>query len=82
MDYLRMLFSVENKVAVVTGGSGILGGEMAKGLLLAGAKVVLLARNEENLKHKVETLGRADQEVVGLKCNVLDEENIRDVNDR
>lgn len=81
MDYLRMLFSVENKVAVVTGGSGILGGEMAKGLLLAGAKVVLLARNEENLKHKVETLGRADQEVVGLKCNVLDEENIRDVND-
>lgn len=76
-----MLFSVENKVAVVTGGSGILGGEMAKGLLLAGAKVVLLARNEENLKHKVETLGRADQEVVGLKCNVLDEENIRDVND-
>ncbi|MGH7600026.1 MAG: SDR family oxidoreductase [bacterium] len=80
MEYLKTLFNLENKVAVITGGSGILGGEMAKGLLNAGAKVVLLARREDNLNRKVEALSRTDHEVIGLKCDVLDEENIRAVN--
>jgi NAD(P)-dependent dehydrogenase (short-subunit alcohol dehydrogenase family) len=80
MKYLKALFNIENKVAVVTGGSGMLGGEMAKGLLNAGAKVALLARNEENLRKKVTTFGKTAREVIGLKCDVLDEENIRAVN--
>jgi NAD(P)-dependent dehydrogenase (short-subunit alcohol dehydrogenase family) len=76
MKYLETLFNLENKVAVITGGSGILGGEMAKGLLRAGTKVVLLARHEENLKQKVAALGKTCNEVMGLKCDVLNEENI------
>lgn len=80
MDYLKTLFNLENKVAVITGGSGILGSEMAKGLLHAGAKVVLLARNEDNLARKVEALRQPDNEIIGLKCDVLDEENIREAN--
>ncbi len=82
MKYLQSLFNLENKVAVITGGSGILGGAMAKGLLSAGAKVVLLARHEENLRHKVEALCKTAKEVIGLKCDVLDEENIREANNQ
>ncbi|MDZ7288793.1 MAG: SDR family oxidoreductase [candidate division KSB1 bacterium] len=80
MEYLKTLFNIENKVAIVTGGSGLLGGEMAKGLLSAGAKVVLLARNEKNLQHKVETLSKINPEVMGFPCNVLDQECIQNVN--
>ncbi len=80
MDYLKSLFKVENKVVVITGGSGILGTEMARGLLRAGAKVVLLARGEENLKKKVADL-KASGSVIGLHCDVTIEENLRSVND-
>ncbi len=81
MDYLKSLFSVENKVVVITGGSGILGTAMAKGLLDAGAKVVLLARNKENLRKKVDVLQRKEGVVIGLQCDVTIEENLRSVNE-
>jgi NAD(P)-dependent dehydrogenase (short-subunit alcohol dehydrogenase family) len=81
MDYLKSLFKVENKVVVITGGSGILGTEMARGLLRAGAKVVLLARNTENLKKKVAFLKKNGSVVIGLQCDVTVEENLRSVND-
>ncbi len=80
MEYLRSVFNLENKVAIITGGSGIIGSEIAKGLLNAGAKVILLARDETNLNEKVEQFKKLNGEIIGLKCNVLDEENIRIVN--
>jgi len=45
--FLHSLFSLEGKVAVVTGGSGALGTAMAKGLAQAGARVAVLARRIE-----------------------------------
>jgi NAD(P)-dependent dehydrogenase (short-subunit alcohol dehydrogenase family) len=80
MEYLEALFNVKNKIAVITGGSGILGGEMAKGLLNAGAKVVLLARNEEKLKQKIKALGNSNN--MAIKCNVLEEEMVQEANQR
>src|SRR5208283_920347 len=81
MDYLKLLFKVANKVVVITGGSGILGTEMARGLLRVGAKVVLLARNKENMKKKVTVLKKYGSVVIGLQCDVTVEENLRSVND-
>ena len=80
MDYLKKLFNVENKIAVITGGGGVLAGEMANGMLNAGAKVVLLDINEKNLNQRIEVLHKNNSEVIGLTCNVLDKENIEDVN--
>lgn len=82
MDYLQTLFNLENKTAVITGGSGILGTEMAKGLLNAKVNAVILGTNEEKLKRKVEILNKVSENVIGLKCNVLDEQSIKDVNDK
>ena len=81
MDYLKSLFNIENKVVVLTGGGGILAGEMASGFLNAGAKVILLDINEDNLNKKVELLGSIGKEVIGLKCNVLDEASIKNVHE-
>jgi len=79
MEYLKSLFNIEGKVIVLTGGGGILAGEMAKGFLKAGAKVALLDINEENLKKKVNSLSQISSEIVGLKCDVLDEESLNNV---
>jgi gluconate 5-dehydrogenase len=49
LDYLRSLFSLAGRVAVVTGGSSGIGAEMASALARAGARVVLVARDIERL---------------------------------
>ena len=41
------LFSLADKVAVVTGGTGVLGSEMVRGLSAAGATVCILGRRSE-----------------------------------
>ena len=41
------LFDLSNEIAVVVGGTGVLGGAMAEGLAQAGAQVALLGRNAE-----------------------------------
>jgi len=76
MKYLDSLFSLENKVAIVTGGSGVLGTAMARGLLNAGAKVILLARNEDKLKKEVDLLDKSGKNVLAFRCNVLDEDDL------
>ncbi|MEM1061192.1 MAG: SDR family oxidoreductase [Planctomycetota bacterium] len=47
MCYLDSLFSLSGKTAVVTGGTGVLGGEMATTLAKAGAYAVLVGRNAD-----------------------------------
>ena len=46
-NILVSLFGLEGKTAVITGGTGVLCGAMAKGLWRAGANVVLVGRNRE-----------------------------------
>jgi NAD(P)-dependent dehydrogenase (short-subunit alcohol dehydrogenase family) len=46
-QFLHRQFSLENKVAVVTGGTGVLAREMVMALALAGAQVVIVARRKE-----------------------------------
>ena len=49
-DYLRELFSLDGRVAMVTGGSSGIGAEMAFALARAGARVVLVARDSGRLE--------------------------------
>jgi NAD(P)-dependent dehydrogenase (short-subunit alcohol dehydrogenase family) len=49
VSYLADLFSLDGRIAVVTGGSSGIGQEMARALALAGARVVLVARDEARL---------------------------------
>jgi 2-deoxy-D-gluconate 3-dehydrogenase len=51
------LFDLEGRVAVVTGGNGGIGLGMARGLALAGASVVVAARNAEKADTAIEALG-------------------------
>ena len=52
----RNLFDLTGDVAVVVGGTGALGGEIAVGLAAAGAKIAVLGRNAANGAARVKTI--------------------------
>jgi NAD(P)-dependent dehydrogenase (short-subunit alcohol dehydrogenase family) len=54
--FLRDLFSLDGKVAVVIGGTGELCGAVAEGFAAAGAEVVLVGRNAEKAKGRLERI--------------------------
>ena len=49
--------TLDGRVAVVTGASGVLGGAIARGLAAAGARVGLLARRRDRLEDLAHSLG-------------------------
>lgn len=51
------MFSLKDKVAVVTGGAGDLGFSVARSYIEAGAKVVLFGRDPQKLDKAIKTLG-------------------------
>jgi NAD(P)-dependent dehydrogenase (short-subunit alcohol dehydrogenase family) len=57
--FLSSLYSLSGKVAVVIGGTGELCGAMAEGMAGAGAEVVLVGRNEEKAKPRLERIHAA-----------------------
>jgi NAD(P)-dependent dehydrogenase (short-subunit alcohol dehydrogenase family) len=81
MTDFNSLFNINGKIAVITGGAGVLAGAMAKGLLQVGAKVILLDINENNLNKRVEELQKYSSFISGRVCNVLNRDIIQQVND-
>lgn len=52
-SFLEKLFGFDGRVAVVIGGTGVLGGELCSGLASAGATVVVAGRSEERGQERV-----------------------------
>ena len=69
---LPEMFSLAGQVAVVTGGTGVLGGVMARGLARAGAKVGVLGRRRDQAEAMVQAIAAAGGEALALPADVLD----------
>jgi len=67
---------LENKVAVITGGSGGLGLGVAQNFAEEGAKIVLLGRNQERLDAAKSSLEAAGASCITLVANAADPESI------
>ncbi len=70
LDQIKNLFNLQDKVAIVTGGSGVLGEAMAVGLAAYGAKVVVAGRKVENLNEAVKKIEAAGGEGYAVTCDV------------
>jgi len=69
--------NLTDKVAVVTGGSGVLGREFCLALLKAGAKVAILGIDEKMGEETVAYLnGQGYDQVKSIECDVLNKEKI------
>jgi NAD(P)-dependent dehydrogenase (short-subunit alcohol dehydrogenase family) len=65
-------FSLDSRVAVVTGGTGAIGSALAAGLARAGARVVVLARSRDRVEQAAIGLREAGHEALGVSADVLD----------
>ena len=64
------------KVAVVTGGGGVLGSYFAKALAECGAKVAIMDLNQEPADKVAAEINAAGGTAIGVAANVLDKEAI------
>jgi 3-oxoacyl-[acyl-carrier protein] reductase len=71
------MFSLKDKVAVVTGASQGIGRETALALAAAGAKVAAVARNEEKLAALVNEISSVGGTALAVKMDVADSEQVR-----
>jgi NAD(P)-dependent dehydrogenase (short-subunit alcohol dehydrogenase family) len=71
---------MKGKIAVVTGGTGVLGSNVSKGLLEAGATVLVVGSRQETVDKALAAL-RASGDVHGVACNVLEPSEIEKVCD-
>ncbi|MBA3277011.1 MAG: SDR family oxidoreductase [Chloroflexia bacterium] len=65
------MFSLDGKVAVVTGGTGVLGGAVVGGLVGAGARVVLLGRSKTKVDRLVAAIKAKNGQALGVQADVL-----------
>ncbi len=68
------LFSLQDSVAIVTGGTGVLGGALAKGMAAVGARVGVLGRRADRAAQIVEEIEKAGGKAMALVADVLDKE--------
>ena len=74
--------NISNRVCVITGGSGVLGGTIAKYLLKHDAKVVLLDFDQERLESKLIELKEITDDVMGYICDVLDKVKVEEISEK
>jgi NAD(P)-dependent dehydrogenase (short-subunit alcohol dehydrogenase family) len=71
-SYLEELFALSGRVALVTGASGGIGGEIASGLAKAGARVALTGRSAERLEQIRQRIVDAGGEASSFAVDIED----------
>ena len=81
MSFVEDLFSLEGKTAVVIGGTGVLCGEMAKGLAQAGATVAIVGRSEEKGAERLREIDGAGGRAFFVAADVASRDSLAELLD-
>ena len=73
---LTQMYNFTGKTVAITGGAGVLGGEIASALAGCGAKVAILDMNADAGAALIERLGERGKQLTFFKCDVLNRESI------
>lgn len=77
MKNVKELFSLEGKVAIVTGGRGLYGASISEGLCEMGAAVVIASRNGIKCDEFAQTLRDKGYSAIGLSLDLSDDDSIK-----
>jgi len=69
-------FSLEGKVIVVTGGTGILGNSFVNGIVDAGGTVVILGRNEAVGNERADAINKKGGKALAVVADVLNQDDL------
>ncbi|MCF8226382.1 MAG: SDR family oxidoreductase [Bacteroidales bacterium] len=72
-------FDLSGKIAVITGGAGVLGKSMSMGLLVHGAHVIIIGRTPEKIDATVKEFSEKGFPIEGFQADVLDEERLVEI---
>jgi NAD(P)-dependent dehydrogenase (short-subunit alcohol dehydrogenase family) len=81
-EYLEDLFQLTGMVAAITGGAGVLCGEMSRALARLGVKVAVLDILEDEAKKVAKEIVNENGEAIALQCNVLDKTSLEAARDK
>lgn len=82
MKYLEDIFSLQQKVAIIIGGSGVLGGEMSKSLAGAGAKTaVFYSSSKDDALQTKNAIEEAGGEAMVCQADAQDEASLKEAID-
>lgn len=79
---LSDLFGLDGKVAVITGGAGVLYTAISKALAALGVKVAILDIRQEAAQAVADAITAAGGDAVGVACDVLDKASIEAARDK
>jgi NAD(P)-dependent dehydrogenase (short-subunit alcohol dehydrogenase family) len=74
---MAQLFDLDGRVAVITGGGGVLGRSMAHALGKMGVKVAILDINPNSAEEVAEAIRAEGGQAVALACDVLDKVSVQ-----
>jgi NAD(P)-dependent dehydrogenase (short-subunit alcohol dehydrogenase family) len=77
LDELTRLYDFTGQTVVITGGTGILGGEIACALVGCGANVAMLDRNLDPAPRLLERMGPRANQAAAVYGDVLDSDSLR-----
>ena len=76
------LFSLKDKVIIVSGGTGILGGAFVKAIAEQQAKVVIIGRNEQLGNSRVLEINNNGGNAIFIAADVLDETQLKNAREK
>jgi NAD(P)-dependent dehydrogenase (short-subunit alcohol dehydrogenase family) len=77
LDQVTRHYNFAGQTVVITGGAGILGGEIARALVGCGANVAILDLNLDPAQRILELMGPRASQALTVRTNVLDLDSLR-----